>query len=100
MAEIGSVLFLEPTPGATVTVSIGDGAFQQVNARWTAGQDETVNISGTPPDNQHLLLMIINDATAPRVITFGTGLVSSGNLTGSMSKRAIIVFLRNRRHLL
>lgn len=40
-------------------------------------------------------IIIHNDATSGKVITFGTGFVSAGTLTGTASKTAIVEFLSN-----
>ena len=48
---------------------------------------------GVAGDN--LTLLITNDATTGRVITFGTGFQSTGTLTGTLSKKAQVTFRSN-----
>ena len=42
---------------------------------------------------QVIYILITNDATAARTITFGTGFNSTGTLTGTVSKSAIVGFI-------
>lgn len=80
---------ISATPGATVTLDITTGTF----AKWTAGEAETVNASGTQFAGQNLTCIIVNDGTLGRVITFGTGFKSIGVLTGTISKVGVIKFI-------
>lgn len=93
MANIGSTQTLAPTPGATVTVSFSSD-FMRVLAAWTAGEAETVNLSGTQKAGQMLTLLITNDALA-RTITLGTGMTSIGVVVGTALKTAVLVFESN-----
>jgi hypothetical protein len=52
----------------------------------------TINASGVGVAGQSITLLITNDATAPKTITFGTNFVSSGPLVGTASKSALITF--------
>lgn len=83
-----------PTPGATVSLT-APTSIQVVCARWTAGEAETVNLSGTPTAGSLLILQITNDATLPRVITLGTGFVSTGVITGVASKVSTVLCVSN-----
>src|SRR6185369_6965296 len=88
---IGGCVALTPTPGSTVTIGIDTSA--RVNlASWTAGQAETVNISGTPQDGQRLVVLITNDNSS-RTITFGTGLSAASTVVGVASKKSLIEFI-------
>jgi hypothetical protein len=91
MADMGGAKLLSPTPGATVTVTI-DTTVRHLIASWTAGEVETVNISGTPLDGQELTLLITNDASLARVITLGTGFSANGTIIGVASKRSTATF--------
>ena len=53
----------------------------------------TFNASGTGTAGQHMYLVITNDATIGKVITFGANFKSSGTLTGTQSKSSTIHFL-------
>lgn len=92
MPDMGGTRLLAPTAGATVTVTINTEARVQI-ASWTAAENETVNISGTPIDGQLLILVITNDGVLPRVVTHGTGLASLGTITGTTSKKSTITFI-------
>lgn len=90
--DIGGCKVITPTPGATVTITI-DATVPRAIAAWTAGEIETINISGTPQDGAHLTLIITNDAGLGRVLTLGTGLSSLGVVTGVISKKSTITFI-------
>jgi hypothetical protein len=92
MANIGGTLILLPTPGSTVTITISTDLPHQV-AAWTAGQAETINISGTPNDGQLLTMVITNDATLGRLLTLGTGLLGNGTVLNIVSKKTILSFI-------
>jgi hypothetical protein len=53
----------------------------------------TINASDGGKAGQWIALIITNDATSGKVITFGTNFKSSGTLTGTTSKTATIYFL-------
>lgn len=75
-----------PTPGATVSINPTLGNL----FKWTAGENETVNISGTQVAGQVITLMIVNDAVI-RTITLGTSIVSAGVVIGTALKTAVVV---------
>jgi hypothetical protein len=91
MADMGGTLSLAVTPSGTITLTIDTGV-RHLQAAWTAGQAETVNISGTPLDGQELTLLITNDATLGRLITFNTGFSANGTGLGIISKRSLFRF--------
>ena len=91
MAVIGGTLTLAPTAGATVTLTI-NATMPRLLAQWTAGEAETVEISGTPSDNQELVCLLLNDGVVPRTITFGTGCAPSATVIGTVNKRAMVSF--------
>jgi hypothetical protein len=91
MGDMAGTKAIGPTPGATVTITINPTVTHHI-ATWTAGQAESVVISGSPQDGQRLTCFIINDATS-RTITFSTGFSASTTLVGTVSKRAAICFL-------
>ncbi len=91
MADMGGSKLLSPTPGATVTVTI-DTSVRHTLASWTAGEVESVVLSGTPLDNAELVCLITNDATLGRVITFSTGFSANGTVIGVVSKKSTICF--------
>lgn len=91
MAVMGGAVGLTATPGATVTLTV-DVTARHMVASWTAGEIETVNISGTPLDGQELICLITNDGSLGRLITFGTGFSADGTLLGIVSKRSLLIF--------
>lgn len=77
------------TPGATVSIDVTLGTLYT----WTAGENETVNATGTQVAGQVMIFLIANDATSARTITFGTGFKPSATIVGMMSKTASIAFV-------
>lgn len=92
MANIGGRQVIDATPGTTVTLTI-DVSAPVIHARWVPAQATTINISGTPLDGTELIMIMTNDGVLGRLITFGTGLLSSGTLLGIISKKSIITFI-------
>lgn len=81
------------TAGATVTISLSNKA---VVRTWTAGQAESVAISGTQTAWQILILMIASDGTARLVKFDGGGFSASvGNITtnGTSGKISLVAFI-------
>lgn len=85
--EMSFNALISPTPGPTVTIDPSQGNV----AKWTAGENETVNISGSHAAGQRLTLMIVNDALA-RTITLGTGFISIGVIIGTALKTSVSCF--------
>lgn len=75
-----------PTPGATVNLNAALGNL----FKWTAGENEAVNITGGQQSGRVITLMITNDAII-RTITLGTGIVSIGAIVGTALKTAVVV---------
>ena len=67
------------TPAATITLAVNN-VIETVSAIWTAGQAETINISGTAALGQQLRLEITAGGSF-QAITLGTGFQSSSGLT-------------------
>lgn len=76
-----------PTPAATINL---DASTANV-FKWTAGENETVNVTAGQLAGRVMTLMIANDALA-RTITFGTGFVSLGVIVGTALKTSVSVF--------
>jgi hypothetical protein len=93
MANIGSTQLLTPTPGSSVTIGAIDTTVRTILASWTAGEAETLNVSGTPVDGQRLTLVITNDGVLGRILTLGTGLLGLGIITGVTSKKSTVSFI-------
>lgn len=92
VADMGGTKVLTPTPSATVTLTI-DATVKHTIASWTAGEAESIVISGTPADGNQLTLIVLNDGVLPRVLTSSTGLSGLGIVTGIASKRSTISFI-------
>jgi len=75
-----------PTPGGTVSIDASTANL----FKWTAGENETINITGGQQAGRVITLMITNDALA-RTITLGTGIVSLGVVVGTALKTAVVV---------
>jgi hypothetical protein len=86
-ADLDINTVVNPTPGAVVTINPALGNL----FKWTAGENETINISGVHSAGQKITLMITNDALA-RTLTLGTGFVSLGVIVGTALKTAIVIF--------
>lgn len=85
-SEISVAASASPTPGATVSI---DAATANL-FKWTAGENETVNITAGQKAGRVITLMIVNDAVI-RTITLGTGIVSTGVVVGTALKTALVV---------
>jgi len=95
MATFGTILFTaevtvaalaSPTPSATVSIDASTANL----FKWTAGENETVNITAGQKAGRVITFMITNDALA-RTITLGTGIVSLGVIVGTALKTAVVV---------
>lgn len=75
-----------PTPGATVSIDASTANLY----KWTAGQNETINITAGQKAGRVITFMITNDAVI-RTITLGTGIVSIGTVVGTALKTAVVV---------
>lgn len=76
-----------PTPGTTVAIDLTVDAKVY---KWTASQDETVNISGTQLAGQEITCQILDSGT--RTITFGTGFKAAATVVGVNGKTATVTF--------
>lgn len=76
------------TPSTTISIDITTGSY----AKWTAGENETVNLTGTQFANQRLTIIILSDASI-RTITFGTGFKPSATLVTVASKTYVLEFV-------
>lgn len=77
------------TPSATISIDATLGNI----AKWTAGENETVNSTGTQFMGQELTLIITNDGSLIRTITLGTGFKPSATVVGTVSKTAVLHFV-------
>lgn len=93
--KIGTQSTSALTPGTTVTLDVTLATLYTE----TAGQNQTINATGTQVAGQIIILKITNDATLARTITFGTGFVSSGTVVGTLSKSAIVTFVSDGTNL-
>lgn len=64
-------------------------SFTTVNATGNATVNAKVHFPGL------VAFIITNDATSGKVITFGTNFKSTGTLTGTASKTAVVLFVSN-----
>lgn len=75
-----------PTPGAAVSIDASTASL----FKWTAGENETINITAGQKAGRVITFMITNDAVI-RTLTLGTGIVSTGVVVGTALKTAVIV---------
>lgn len=76
---------------STITLDITRDDFHKTTTINATG-NATINASGAGLAGQEMTILIVNDATSGKVITFGTNFKSSGTLTGTTSKSAVINF--------
>jgi len=76
------------------TISLSVTA-QQLHKTTTvnATGNATINASAAGSAGQRITVLIVNDATTGKVITFGTNFKPNGTLTGTVSKGAIVEFV-------
>lgn len=86
-AEVGVAASSSPTPGATINIDASTANL----FKWTAGENETVNITAGQKAGRVITFMIVNDAVI-RTITLGTGIVSAGTIVGTALKTSVSVF--------
>lgn len=85
-AEVRADSSTSPTPGATINIDASTANL----FKWTAGENETVNITAGQKAGRVITFMITNDAII-RTITLGTGIVSLGAIVGTALKTGVVV---------
>lgn len=80
------------TYAATITLTVTAGNLHKTTTVHATG-NATINASGVGVAGQHIWVLIVNDATGGKVITFGTNFKPNGTLTGTISKGAIVEFV-------
>lgn len=80
------------TPSATITFTHNEHT--DIFSTWEAGENETVNASGTQKAGQNMHLVIECDGTA-RTITFGTGFRANGKCVLTINKGDVLHFVSN-----
>lgn len=81
------VTYASPT---SINVALGH-SFKTTTVHATGSV--TFNATGTGVTDQELTIIIVNDATGAKTITFGTNFKSIGTLVGTVSKQATIRFI-------
>ena len=77
--------------GTTAAIDTTKGDYQTCTTTTT----HTLTAANVGVIGDKLTLLITNDGTTGRVLTFGTGFQSTGTLTGTISKKAQITFRSN-----
>jgi len=85
-SEVRADLSAAPTPGAIINIDASTANL----FKWTAGENEAVNITAGQQAGRVITLMVLNDAII-RTITLGTGIVSAGVIVGTALKTGIVV---------
>ena len=83
---------------ATMSVNVALGNIFETTTINATG-NATFNASAVPPGGQHVEIIIINDATSGKTMTFGTHFKSAGTLTGVTSKTSTIIFISDGTNL-
>ena len=86
-SDIDSNTLVSPTPAATINLNAATGNL----FKWTAGENETVNITAGQLAGRLITLMIENDGILPRTITLGTGIKPIGVIVGTTLRTANVV---------
>ncbi len=85
-------IWLTITYATTIAMDVSKTLQQKVTTVNATG-NATINASVGGQAGQELKILIVNDSTSGKVITFGTNFKSSGTLTGTTSKSALISFI-------
>ncbi len=83
---------LVATYDTTITLDVSKSLIQKTTTVNATG-NATINASAGGMPGQELKILIVNDGTSGKTITFGTHFKSSGTLTGTASKSALISFI-------
>lgn len=95
MAALGTILSTSdvdrntsstPTPGVTVNIDASTAKL----FKWTAGENEAINITAGQQAGRVITFMVTNDAII-RTLTLGTGIISLGAIVGTALKTAVVV---------
>jgi hypothetical protein len=79
---------------STITLDVTKGNVHKTTTVNATG-NATINASagGVAGESQQMTIVITNDATSGKTITFGTNFSSAGTLVGTTSKTATITFV-------
>lgn len=80
------------TYAATISLDVTLGNLHKTTTVNATG-NATINASAAGIAGQHMWILITNDATSGKVITFGTNFLTTGTITGTASKSAVIHFI-------
>lgn len=86
--------FMRYPYASTITLKIQNGGTHETTTVNATGNC-TISTDGPGYPGQHLYVVIINDGTSGKTITFGTNMSSNGTLSGTTSKTAAIQFVSN-----
>jgi hypothetical protein len=79
------------TYAATISLDVTKAALHKTTTVNATG-NATINASAGGNAGQQMSVLIANDATSGKVITFGTNFKSSGTVTGTVNKSALVKF--------
>lgn len=80
------------TYATTISLDVTKPNFHKTTTVNATG-NATINASGGGVAGQPMTILIVNDATSGKVITFGTNFKPNGTLTGTTSKGATVGFM-------
>lgn len=80
------------TYATTIALSVGAGEIHKTTTVHATG-DATINASAGGVAGQRMTVLIANDATSGKTITFGSNLKPNGTLVGTASKAATVSFI-------
>jgi hypothetical protein len=80
------------TYSGTITLDVQKGNVHKTTTVNATG-NATINASTAGQAGQHMWVLIANDATSGKTITFGTNFLTTGTIVGTVSKSATIHFI-------
>jgi hypothetical protein len=80
------------TYGSTISLDVTAAGLHKTTTVNATG-NTTINASSGGTAGQHISIIIVNDATSGKTITFGTNFRSAGTVAGTVSKAATVQFV-------
>lgn len=80
------------TYAATISLDVTLAALHKTTTVHATG-DATINASAAGTAGMRLWVLIVNDGTGAKTITFGTNFRASATVVGTVSKAAVVMFI-------
>ena len=95
VTEMGPVGPVALSYSATITLTVTEGNTFTL----TSTGNCTINASGTQVTGQEITVLILNDGSLPRTVTFGTGFKAAATVIGTVNKMAALKFVSDGTNL-